>query len=533
METNCTYLPYHQTNYFSDIAIDYVNADKKLQPFYNYPVSIEGIKQSIGARNLFPQQREVLVRELKDQYEGIPQPVKVSENIQSLLRPNTFTITTAHQPNIFTGPLYFIYKLLHIIKIADELNKQLTQYYFVPVYYMGSEDADLDEVGSIVIDGVHYAWQTKQTGAVGRMKVDKAFISMIDAMYGQLGVLPYGDEIIQLFKKVYTVGKTIQQAALELVNHLFGKYGLVTILPDNTNLKKLFQQAMEKELTERFSNQAVGVTLTELEKNYKIQAGGRELNLFYLIDDKRERIEVEDLKFKVLSLKLEWTEEEILKELHEHPERFSPNVILRGAFQETILPNIAFVGGGGELAYWLELKNVFASINVPYPLLVLRNSFLLVDEKYEQMVQNLGLQLEDIFHPEHELMNKIVTNRTENKVRLNGELQKIENLYNEVMNLASNVDLTLKEHVAALKTKAVSRLQELEKKMLRAEKRKYNAELNQLQKIKSVLFPHNGLQERTENISGFYAKHGRELIDILLENSTAFNQEFGILSLHT
>src|SRR5215216_6349152 len=146
METNCTYLPYHQTNYFSNIVIDYINADKKLQPFYKYPVSIEGIKQSIEARKLFSQQREVLVQELNKQYVGIPQPAKLSENIQLLLQPNTFTITTAHQPNIFTGPLYFIYKLLHVIKIAYELNKQLTGYHFVPVYYMGSEDADLDEL---------------------------------------------------------------------------------------------------------------------------------------------------------------------------------------------------------------------------------------------------------------------------------------------------------------------------------------------------------------------------------------------------
>jgi len=532
METNCTYLPYYQTNYFSNIVIDYVNADKKLQQFYNYPVSIEGIKQSIKARSAFPQQREVLVQELKNQYEGIPQPAKLSENIRSLLQPNTFTITTAHQPNIFTGPLYFIYKLLHVIKIGDELNKQLPGYHFVPVYYMGSEDADLEEVGSITIDGVQYTWQTKQTGAVGRMKVDKAFISMIDAMYGQVGVLPYGDEIVQLFKKIYTLGKPIQQATLELVSHLFGQYGLVTLLPDSKNLKKLFQPVIERELRERFSHNAVTATLTELEKNYKIQAGGRELNLFYLIDDERERIEVEGLRFKVEKLKLKWTEEEILKELDEHPERFSPNVILRGAFQETILPNIAFIGGGGELAYWLELKNVFVSLNVPYPLLVLRNSFLLVEEKYEQMVRNLGLQLKDIFQQEHELMNKIVTGRAENKVRLNGELQKIEDLYNEVMTLASNVDLTLKEHVAALKTKAVHRLQELEKKMLRAEKRKHSTELNQLQKIKAVLFPHNSLQERTENISGFYARYGKNIIDILLKNSTAFNQEFCILCLH-
>ena len=531
METNCTYLHYSQTNSFSKIAIDYINANPLLQPFYKHPVNAEGILAAIKERQKFPQQREMLVDELLKQYEGAAQFSKVKENTLLLLQQNTFTITTAHQPNIFTGPLYFIYKILHVIKIADELNKQLTDYNFVPAYYMGSEDADLEELGTITIDGIEYNWQTKQTGAVGRMKVDKALLSLIDKMQGQLGVLPFGNEIIQLFKKVYTIGKAIQQATLELVNDLFGEYGLIVIIADSAKLKKLFQPVIEKELKERFSNKAVTATIAELEKYYKPQAEGRELNLFYLIEDKRERIELEGLKFKVESLKFEWDEKEILNELNEHPERFSPNVILRGALQETILPNIAFIGGGGELAYWLELKKVFEAAKIPYPMLVLRNSFLIVERKYKQMINNLGLKPEDIFLPEYDLMKKIITNRTENKVRLNGELQKVEDLYNEIMHLASSVDATLKAHVAALKTKAVYGLQELEKKMLRAEKRKYNYEQQQLQKIKSALFPNNSLQERVENISIFYAKYGKQLVDILLSSSLTLQQEFAILEM--
>ena len=299
METNCTYLHYSQTNSFSKIAIDYINANPLLQPFYKHPVNAEGILAAIKERQKFPQQREMLVDELLKQYEGAAQFSKVKENTLLLLQQNTFTITTAHQPNIFTGPLYFIYKILHVIKIADELNKQLTDYNFVPAYYMGSEDADLEELGTITIDGIEYNWQTKQTGAVGRMKVDKPLLSLIDKMQGQLGVLPFGNEIIQLFKKVYTIGKTIQQATLELVNDLFGEYGLIVIIADSAKLKKLFQPVIEKELKERFSNKAVTATIAELEKYYKPQAEGRELNLFYLIEDKRERIEVSGLKFQV------------------------------------------------------------------------------------------------------------------------------------------------------------------------------------------------------------------------------------------
>ena len=176
MEINCTYLPYEQTSYFANIAIDYINADKRLQPFYKHPVNIDGVVSAIKERQRFAQQREVLVGELQKQYEGIEQHAKVAENIQLLLKENTFTITTGHQLNLFSGPVFFVYKILHAVKIADELNKQLPDYNFVPVYYMGSEDADLEELGSITIDGINYTWQTKQSGAVGRMKVDKPLI---------------------------------------------------------------------------------------------------------------------------------------------------------------------------------------------------------------------------------------------------------------------------------------------------------------------------------------------------------------------
>jgi bacillithiol synthase len=531
MEANCTYFPYSETNYFSGIAIDYINADEKLQHFYRHPVSIEGIRQSVEARKLFPQQRDVLVQELQRQYEVLQTAEKVKNNIALLAGEKTFTVTTAHQPNIFTGPLYFIYKILHTIKLAEVLKQQLPAYNFVPVYYMGSEDADLDELGTIKIDGVSYTWNTDQTGAVGRMKVDAAFLQLIMQMQGQLGVLPYGNELIELFKKVYITGKTIQLATLELVNHLFGRYGLVVLIPDNSNLKKLFIPVLEKELKEGFSHSAVNSTIAQLEEDYKVQAGGRELNLFYLLDNKRERIEKENEHYKVEGSGLIFTEEEILRELHVHPERFSPNVILRGAFQETILPNIVFIGGGGELAYWLELKAVFETVNIPYPVLLLRNSFLVAEEKWSKKANELGISVSDLFKPGFDIMNRIVAARSSNQFALNGELDKVENIYIQITALAGTVDKTLNDHVTALKVRALKQLRELEKKMLRAEKRKFETEQRNLEKIQAALFPGNSLQERVENVSVFYSKYGEEFLDMLLKHSLTLEQQFGILEI--
>ncbi|MGI8951546.1 MAG: bacillithiol biosynthesis cysteine-adding enzyme BshC [Chitinophagaceae bacterium] len=532
MNTNCIAIPFQQTGYFTKIVIDYLNDAEQLKRFYQHSVSINGIKEAINARKNFNQQREILVSELKNQYQNLSVYSQLQKNFELLLKQNTFTVTTAHQPNIFTGPLYFIYKILHVIKLANYLSKQLPDYNFVPVFYMGSEDADLDELGNITINQQKYQWNTKQTGAVGRMKVDKAFSELVNAMQGQLGVEIFGDEIISLFKKCYREGVTIQQATLELVNELFGEFGLIILIPDNANLKRIFNSVVEKELTELFSHKAVEQTLNELKKHYKVQAAGREINLFYLIDDKRERVEIQNSKFKIQNLNLEFSLEEILTAVESHPERFSTNVILRGVFQETILPNIAFIGGGGELAYWLELKKVFETVNVPYPVLILRNSFLLIENKWQQKIKKLNLKAKDFFQSEKTLINYVVENKTEHQIVLNGEVKKTNELYDEIMQIASVVDVSLRDHVAALKVNAIKRLQQLEKKMQKAEKRNFDTEIKQIQKIKSALFPNNSLQERVENIAGFYAKYGKEFINVLLENSLALEQQFVILNLN-
>ncbi|MEX6689565.1 bacillithiol biosynthesis cysteine-adding enzyme BshC [Danxiaibacter flavus] len=531
METNCTYTSYEQTGFFSRIVTDYLAGHQQLKPFYQYTPDIDGIKAALADRQHVNYNRPALVNALRTQYEHLTHHHKVAANLDLLLQPHTFVITTAHQPNIFTGPLYFIYKILHAIQLADKLSQQLPDYNFVPVYYMGSEDADLDELGQTYINDKPYVWQTKQTGAVGRMKVDKAFLSLIDGIESQIAVLPYGKELTEIFRQAYKQGSTIQEATLAVTNALFGKYGLIVVIPDNPALKALYKPVIQKELQEQFSYKIVSDTAEQLDQHYKVQAGGRELNLFYLIDDKRERIEKINDTYVVNNLGLHFTAETILKELDEHPERFSPNVILRGALQETILPGVAFIGGGGELAYWLELKNVFAAVNVPYPVLVLRNSFLVVEEEWAEKTKQLQLKLDDLFKPEHDLMNMVVALHSANTVRLNGELDKIDELYKTITERAALVDSTLHDHVMALKTRALQRLEELEKKMIRAEKRKFSMELERIRKIKAVLFPSDSLQERRENIAGLYGLYGAELLDVLLQNSLTLEQQFGILEI--
>lgn len=531
MDTNCEYFSYEGMGYFSKLMVDYVSSDEKLGSFYRYPVSIEGIKASIENRKRFNTNRELLVEELRSQYSSYKLTPKQEQNLQLLLHDNTYTTCTAHQPNIFTGPLYFIYKIIHAIKLADHLKTELPESNFVPVYYMGSEDADLDELGHIFLNGEKLEWETKQTGAVGRMLVDKQLTKLIERMSGQLTIFESGKHLINLFKESYKEGRNIQEATLQLVNELFKDFGLLIVIPDNANLKRSFNSIVKKELLEQFSHPLVEETNKQIGENYKVQAGGRDLNLFYLTETKRERIEKNGVGFKVGESELVFNQEEILNELDGNPERFSANVILRGVFQETILPNIAFIGGGGEIAYWLELQKVFEAAEVPYPMLIVRNSLLLLTEEQEKAIQKLGFHVTDMFKPTSELVNRLVKRETKLQLSLNEERTQLEKLYDQLQEVTYKIDVTLTEHTSALKVQALKKIDELEKKMLRAEKRKFEAQQRQINRLRQQLFPKNSLQERVENFSIFYAKYGKELLKSIYDNSLSLEQEFCVLKI--
>jgi bacillithiol synthase len=524
-------ITYRQTGAFSKIVLDYLDDAEQLHSFYTHRPDWKGIQTAIDFRKEFATNRNILVKHLQQQYANVQSNEAVNKNIELLLNENTFTVTTAHQPNLFTGPLYFLYKILHAIKLAADCKKQFPQSSFVPVFYMGSEDADVDELAHFWINGDKREWHTTQSGAFGRFVVDKELVKMIDALAGELGVQPFGNEIVSKLKAYYKVGATVQQATFKLVNDLFGEYGLIVLIADAAALKQEMIAVFEDELINHNSSKLVEKTAKELEQHYKVQAGGREINLFYLDEDLRERIEVKGDGYVVTNTTISFTNDELLNELKEHPERFSPNVILRGLYQETILPNIAFIGGGGEIAYWLELKAVFDFYKVPFPVLVLRNSFLIIEEKWQEKMNKLQLSIAELFQSAETILNQRVAASSQHTLKLNGSLSDAETLYEHLKQLSASVDSTLVQHVDALKTKTIYRLQELEKKIFRVEKRKFTEQRNQIEQIKQRLFPHKGLQERIDNFSSYYGKWGSGFIHQLYVHSLSLEQEFVVLKI--
>jgi len=515
-------IPFERTNAFNPFFLDFVNQKEPLKKFYyRYPFK-ENFKEQITEKQkaFSPNTRQILVKALNKQYQNLTLAEPASNNINLLSKQQTFTITTGHQLNIFTGPLYFIYKIVTVINTCKQLKIQYPDYNFVPIYWMASEDHDYDEIKYFKLYGKKYTWETRQQGAVGRFHT-KELKTLLNEIPGD----------IDLFQKAYTNHTTLAEAVRYYVNELFGSDGLVIIDGDDPDLKTLFTEVIKEDLFEHTPKKLVDKTNTELETlGYKPQIHCREINFFYLENNLRSRIEKKDDFFEVLDSNLKFTQTEIEKLIESNPEKFSPNVILRPLYQEIILPNLAYTGGPAEVVYWLQLKEVFQHFNVPFPILLPRSFGMVIDQPTKRKIEKTELELEELFLEKNYLFNHFILKRSREKIVLNGEKEAIGDYFLKIQAQAENIDKTLGPLVAAETRRSMKSLEKIEQKLLKAEKRHHSDKLRQIETVKDTLFPGGSLQERSDNFLNFY-QQDPNFIKKLLESFDPFDLRFNVLYL--
>ncbi|MBB6609841.1 bacillithiol biosynthesis cysteine-adding enzyme BshC [Pontibacter sp. Tf4] len=514
-----TKMDYAATGAFSQTIADYLSQNEKLKPFYNRFPTIAAFEAQLQEKGFGQEQRQVLHKALQEQYSSVSEiNPKVQQNLDLLLQPNTYTITTGHQLNIFTGPLYFVYKIVTAINTCKQLQEKYPNYNFVPVYWMATEDHDFAEINHFNLFGKGYRWESEQKGAVGRFS--------LDGMDTLLDELP---EEFPVFEDAYRNNNTLADATRAITHSLFGEYGLVTIDGDHAELKKALTPVVEKELTENLSHKLVSATSAQLEEaGYKPQVYSREINLFYLEDNLRERIVEENGNYKVLNTNYSFTQQEILQLAKEHPEQFSPNVILRPLYEELILPNLAYIGGGAEVVYWFQLKQVFEHYKVAFPVLMLRNSALYINRGNASRMHKLGLTAEELFKPYLELKKQLSGQLHDEEITLEAQRQTIDAAFKEVEKLAQTIDPTLVKAVAAEEQKAHNALHILEKKLSKARDSKHEQTFKQLENLKEKLFPGGGLQERHDNLLSIQANNP-DFIPALVDAFEPLEFKFTIL----
>ena len=527
-----TQIPFQKTGFFSKIMLDYLEQKDTIKPFYNNFPDANGFKNQIEEKkNSFSiQTRQVLVRALKNQYQNVSTSDKTAVHIDLLQQKNTFTVTTGHQLNLFTGPLYFLYKIICAINLAEELSKKFPENNFVPVYWMATEDHDFEEINYFNFDGKKVQWNSKERGGVGRFSTE-GLAEVFAVFSDHLGNSKNANGLKELFSKGYLQHQNLAKATRFIANELFKNYGLVIVDGDDVDLKTLFSPFIKQELEHQISSKEVEKTITKLQENYKIQVNPREINLFYLGEDFRERIVLENGIYKINETNIEFTKEDIFVEVDANPKAFSPNVIMRPLYQEVILPNLCYIGGGGEQAYWLQLKGFFNTVDVPFPILLLRNSVQIISKKQQKKLDKLNISLEELFLNQHELLSKKVIENSDLEMSFVKRILFLKDQFKKLKEIAKQTDITFLNAVDAQEKKQLKGLKKLEKRLLKAEKKKNKELVDRIVKIQNELLPNQSLEERQRNFSEYYLKYGEYFIQELKSNLNPLDLKFTILEM--
>ena len=521
-------ISFNETGVLKPLIRHYLNRDPDIEPFIDQFPSLEAFATRIKARQNRPIDRDGLVTVLKEQYNGLDISNSTEKNLLSLKNENTFTVTTGHQPCLFTGPLYFVIKILNTIKLANNLNEAYPDFHFVPVYWMGAEDHDFEEVNHFRLYNNFLQWQTDQKGAVGNFNTD-GLNKVYDELCEILNDNPNGDHLKSLFEKAYLKNQNYGKATRTLVNELFGNRGLVIIDGDHIMFKTAFSSIVEAELRQKITHQEVSKTNQALSGIGKAQVNPREINLFYLEENSRSRIIAQGDHFIFDGQSKKYSLDDLLELIKKYPDRFSPNVLLRPLYQELILPNLAYIGGTGEMAYWLQLKSLFTNFNAELPLLIVRNSFLFLNANQTKKLDKLGLSVKDLFKDEQEVI-KMIVSIDDGEFSFDKEHTEISDTMDVLSQKAIDIDQSLTQVFAGEKQRILKSLYNLEKRAFKALKQKNEQKIGQVKALKDRLFPRGGLQERTDNFSGFYEQFGEALFDHIYDAIDPIDARLNVLS---
>lgn len=492
------------SKWFNRLVIDYIHKNQDVSPLYSYFPGIEGFQHTLQDIKKKSYDRNTLVQVLWEQAKLVENTSeKTLEHIHLLKQETTFTVTTGHQLCLFTGPLYVIYKISAAIQLSEDLKKLFPHYNFVTVFWMATEDHDAEEINHFYFDDKKFQWHVSTDGTpVGLLETSALSQVLEEIKSSNL----FAEEEIQLFTDAYLKHGNLSDATRFLINHLFGDKGIVILDPSDSQLKKIFTQNFFNDV---FSNEIFHQTQSTIEylkqRHYPVQANPLLINTFFIHNHKRYLIQKENNVFRLKNTNTFFSEEELKKQIQNHSENFSPNVLLRPLYQQKILPNIAYIGGAAEIAYWLLLKQAFISQEILYPIIIQRPSFLIIPNFADKKIKKLNITFEDILNDTKENLIYKVLEKQQLSTHFESQKEQIKNVFSELLQQTQHIDKSLIPFVNAELTKTMKFLDTLEHKLNRSIKQKNDTLVNHLESIYHTLLPQNTMQDRIWNIA--FARH--------------------------
>jgi bacillithiol biosynthesis cysteine-adding enzyme BshC len=497
--------------FFNDLIKDYFFETEKLKDLYKFPPTMDGFMKASASKQGQFKNRNLLASIIDENYKDIEISEKVQSQI-SRLKNDALAIVTAHQPNLFLGPFYVFSKAASIIATANKLNASQKEFYYVPIFVLGAEDHDKEELLHTYLFNQRYEWITEQKGPVGKMLVDDSLVALMHSFVEKFGESFEGEKLKSVYLSAYKNGHTLAHATKLVLNSLFGEEGLIVLDIATDAVKEEMSAYFQKELQEKWVYTTTQNTISFLNKNYKVQAPPREINLFEYKEG--ERVRIDSFTEKELNL---WKE---------NPALLSPNVMLRPLMQQTVLPAVAVIGGGAEVAYWLQQKSIFDDAGVDFPVVMMRDIFSIIDFKSFEKWQQFGFELIDFFEENESLFKRFALKEFDFGAEIENASNKGEAIFELLKKEIEKVDKTLIATVDGEKNQFIKSLKHIQQKAIAAEKRKNDQDLQSIVKIKHKLFENNYLVERKENFSSYFLKKNFDLIHSILDSSDIFDNNF-------
>ncbi len=500
--------------FFNRLLKDYFFENNKLKDLFKSPPTIEGIMSASVSKQAQFNNRKLLASIIDENYKNFQISEKVQSNIVNL-KQNALAIVTAHQPNLFLGPFYIFSKAASIITTANKLNAIQKKFTYVPIFVIGAEDHDKEELLHTYLYNQKYEWKTDQKGSVGKMIVDDSLIELMHTFIEKFGESKEAQYLKRVYIDAYKKGHTLAQATQLILNSLFGEEGLIVLDIATDAVKEEMSSCFQKELQEKWVYSTTADAISFLNENYKVQAPPREINLFEYREG--ERIRIDSVTDKSMNL---WKE---------NPALLSPNVMLRPLMQQTVLPSVAVIGGGAEVAYWLQQKSIFDDAGIDFPVVLMRDIFSVIDLKSYEKWMEYGFDLLDFFEEKESLFKKFALKEFKFAQEIEHALSKGEAIFNILKAEIEKVDKTLIPTVDGEKNQFIKSIKHIHQKALTAEKRKNEQDLQSIVKIKHKVFENNYLIERKENFSAYFLKKNFDLTQSILNSSDIFDGNFKLV----
>ena len=525
-----------ETKLIADELIEkFILGDKKVLKYINSFYSYENIKmQSENKSKSFSnEQREVLVKSIKNQYSKIDISEQTSKNISSLLDSKTFCITTGHQLNLFTGPLMVILKIAQVISISKKLNSEIKNFNYVPVLWIASEDHDFDEISEVNLNQKNIKWEINSNNKpVGEIEINniKDFLKK----YKDLIIdYDFKEKLEEIIDNSFKDGDSLSMSTIKFINSLFSDHGLIIIDANKKELKNFFKPQLKNEIENFSCRENNFLQISKLKKefeSYKTQVNPSDINFFKLTNKGRKRVRYNNESFDIDD-ENSYNKDEILNLINISPEFFSPNAIMRPLYQEIVLPNVCYVGGPNELRYWMQLKTYFDDNKVQFPILKLRNSAYIIDSKTSKKIKNSGIEIKYFTGELNELIKYKIDSNSGFKINFDSLRSNLSSQFDELRKVSLETDKSFIGALNAQEKKQKKGIDDLEKKLNKAEKKNHEAEIESIRSIYNYLNPRNINQERYLNFGNFYSCKGPSFINYIVEKISIMDDKILIIDL--